>query len=174
MPVTDRVRLPVPSGALNAGEHAVRDLIEGAHLLAAHQLPALLQRAAQRLGVDAVRLYLADVQQDVLVPFVGAAGPGMDQTVGSLAVDGTLAGRCYQLVEVLVQELPAGKARLWLPLLDGSERLIMPEPRPLPRAGTPATWRSCSGSPRSSRPFPRRGRSVSTSWPGTRPDTSAA
>ncbi|MCU1692103.1 MAG: protein serine/threonine phosphatase [Frankiales bacterium] len=68
-------------------------------------------------------VYLADLQQDVLVPFVGPDGPGLDESVPPLAVDATLAGRAYQLVQVLTQYLPGGRLRLWLPLLDGSDRL---------------------------------------------------
>ena len=38
-------------------------------------------------------------------------------------MDTTLAGRAYQHVQVLTQDLPGGQRRVWLPLLDGSERL---------------------------------------------------
>ncbi len=84
MPEPDAVP-PVPAavdGLLNDGERAFDDLLSEAHLLAAHQLPDLLARHGARLGVTDVLLYLAYLQQDVLVPFVGSQGPGLDETVG--------------------------------------------------------------------------------------------
>ena len=108
---------------LNDAERAVDDLLTEAHLLAAHQLPSLLLRHGRRLGVERATTYLADLQQEVLVPFVGSDGPAADETVGALSVDGTVAGRAYQNVEVLTQVLTGGRQRVWLPLLDGSERL---------------------------------------------------
>jgi len=115
-----------PAGAgepLNSAERAVDELLDAAHLLAAHQLPELLAAHGRRLGVEGATLYLADLQQDVLVPFVGPAGPGLGQSLGPVAVEATLAGRAYQQVQVLTQDLPGGQVRVWLPLLDGSERL---------------------------------------------------
>jgi serine/threonine protein phosphatase PrpC len=114
------VRVDTP---LSGGERAVGDLLNASHLLAAHQLPDLLAAHGRRLGVDSATAYLADLQQDVLVPFVGSAGAGFDESVEPLAVDATLAGRAYQHVQVLTQDLPGGQQRMWLPLLDGSERL---------------------------------------------------
>jgi len=115
---------PVGAGEpLNSAERAVDELLDAAHLLAAHQLPELLAAHGRRLGVEGATLYLADLQQDVLVPFVGPAGPGLGQSVGPMAVEATLAGRAYQQVQVLTHELPGGQVRVWLPLLDGSERL---------------------------------------------------
>ena len=136
------VRPPLPPlGAqpLNNAERALDELLAAAHLLAPHELPGLLARHAELLGVGAATVYLADLQQDVLVPFVGPRGPGLDETVVPLGVDTTLAGRAYQLVEVLTQELVDGGVRVWLPLLDGSDRLgvltvAVPDPAALQAA----------------------------------------
>jgi len=38
-------------------------------------------------------------------------------------VDSTLAGRCFQHVEILTQNLPGGRRRVWLPIVNGTERL---------------------------------------------------
>lgn len=38
-------------------------------------------------------------------------------------MDATLAGRAYQLVQAQVQDLPGGRRQIWLPLVDGSDRL---------------------------------------------------
>ena len=112
-----------PGWELNEPERAIDELFAEAHLLAPHQLPGLLVRHAARLGVGGALVYLADLQQAVLSPLVGGDGPAVEETLTPLAVDSTLAGRAYQHVEVLTQDLPNGGVRVWLPLLDGSERL---------------------------------------------------
>ncbi len=119
---------PGPPAALvdeprSASERATDDLLTQAHLLSGHQLPAAISEYAGHLEVSNATVYLADLQQDVLVPFVGPGGPDLNETLPPLAVDTTLAGRAYQLVQVLTQDLADGRLRVWLPLLDGSERL---------------------------------------------------
>lgn len=108
---------------LTAAELAADELLDAAHLCAPHQLPALLARHGEQLGVADAVLYLADLQQEVLVPFLGSEGPALDETVVALGVDATLAGRAYQQVEVLTADLPGGRVQVWLPLLGGSDRL---------------------------------------------------
>ncbi len=107
----------------NRSERAIDDLLTRAHLLAAHQLPEVISEYASQLQVSNATVYLADLQQDVLVPFLGPDGPDLHEALPRLAVDATLAGRAYQLVQVLTQDLAGGRLRVWLPLLDGSERL---------------------------------------------------
>ncbi|MDT4919721.1 MAG: hypothetical protein QOI15_623, partial [Pseudonocardiales bacterium] len=58
--------------------------------------------------------------QSVLVPFRGAA-PAAATDV--LTIDGTIAGRSFQHMDVLTQELDRDRRRVWLPLIDGTERL---------------------------------------------------
>ncbi len=111
------------SQPLTDAERAADELLDQAHLCAPHQLPGLLARHGEQLGVAGALVYLADLQQDVLVPFLGSQGPALDEIAVALGVDATLAGRAYQQVEVLTQDLPSGRARVWLPLLDGSDRL---------------------------------------------------
>ncbi|HEU0103397.1 MAG TPA: PP2C family protein-serine/threonine phosphatase [Mycobacteriales bacterium] len=112
-----------PPEPLNRAERALDDLLTASHLLPAHALPGALADHAASLGVQGATVYLADLQQDMLVPFVGPDGPELDESVGALAVDATLAGRAYQHVQVLTQDLPGGYLRVWLPLLNGSQRL---------------------------------------------------
>ncbi len=107
----------------NRSERATDDLLTRVHLLAAHQLPEVISEYASQLQASNATIYLADLQQNVLVPFLGPDGPDLHETLPQLAVDTTLAGRAYQLVQVLTQDLAGGRLRVWLPLLDGSERL---------------------------------------------------
>lgn len=94
----------------NNGERVIEALLTAGHLLVRHELLGLLLVQGRRLGVEHSQVYLADLQQEVLVPFVGPDGPGVDQTVGPLAVDATLAGRAYQQVQVLTRTCPASRS----------------------------------------------------------------
>jgi serine/threonine protein phosphatase PrpC len=116
------------STPLNAAERAFDAMLAEAHLAAAHDLPALAQRHATVLGGHDAVIYLADLQQNVLVPFVPAAGVGHDDRVMPLGVDSTVAGRAFQHLQVLTQDVadphaPETQRRVWLPLLNGTERL---------------------------------------------------
>jgi len=134
------VQPPTCVQPLTDAERAADELLIESHLCAPHQLPGLLARHGEQLGVSGAVVYLADLQQDVLVPFLGSQGPALDAMAVALGVDATLAGRAYQQVEVLTQDLPGGRARVWLPLLDGSDRLgvlsvVLADPADLQAAG---------------------------------------
>jgi serine phosphatase RsbU (regulator of sigma subunit) len=101
-------------------ERALADLLRNAHLSGDFDLPELFADYGRALGVAPLLTYLADLQQRVLIPFVT---DGSDHHLEPLAVDSTLAGRAFQHVEMLTQPEPGGPTRLWLPLLDGTERL---------------------------------------------------
>ena len=98
-------------------------LLAAAHLAAPYQLAGLVARHAATLGADDALVYLVDLQQRVLVPFLDPGGPGVGRLVEPLDVDATLPGRAFQHVEVLTQDAADGRIRVWLPLLDGIERL---------------------------------------------------
>jgi hypothetical protein len=115
---------PVDLSVVSAGEHALGALLEAAHLAAPHDLPALISEHAAVLGARDAVAYLVDLQQLVLVPFSGPAGQGAERHLEPLAIDSTLAGRSFQHVEVVNQASAAGGGtRVWMPLLDGTERL---------------------------------------------------
>jgi serine/threonine protein phosphatase PrpC len=108
---------------MSDAERAVDALLEDAHLAAPHQLAGLIARHAATLGADDALVYLVDLQQRVLVPFLDPGGPGVGRLVESLSVDATLPGRAFQHIEVLRQDAGDGRIRVWVPLLDGIERL---------------------------------------------------
>jgi serine phosphatase RsbU (regulator of sigma subunit) len=122
---------PAPSGDVGAGlvpvsvaERVFDSLLDAAHLAAPHELPGLVSEHAVRLGaLDAVA-YLIDMQQTVLIPFHGSATQ-TDHQHEALSVDASLAGRCFQTTEVVRQRLghDAAGAMVWIPLVDGAERL---------------------------------------------------
>jgi serine/threonine protein phosphatase PrpC len=96
---------------------ALVTLLDGMRLAPPERLPAVAAAAGRSLGVQVV-IHLVDYEQRRLLPVPAQGGPGRD----ALAVDTTLAGRAFRLVETLSAEA-GGEARLWVPLLDGAERL---------------------------------------------------
>jgi serine phosphatase RsbU (regulator of sigma subunit) len=110
---------------------ALDEMLRGAHLVAPDELPALLSRAARHLNAREAVLYLVDYEQVALTPLAA------DRDV--LLVEGSLAGRVFQRVELVDLEAEPGTRRVWLPLLDGLERLgvlelVVTAPDPLDSA----------------------------------------
>jgi len=99
-------------------------LLNASHLAAPHELPGLIAAHAVKLGARDAVVYLVDLQQTVLVPFHGSATQTEHQHE-ALSVDSTLAGRCFQTTEVLIQRLghDAAGVMVWIPVLNGTERL---------------------------------------------------
>ena len=91
-------------------------LLEASHELAPDELVAAVARAGQAVGAEDVAIYLVDYEQTLLVPLPDGTGRA------PLAVDTTLAGRAFSAIAVQEAASGAGR-RLWLPLLDGAERL---------------------------------------------------
>ena len=106
-----------------AWEAATRKLTLDAQSAAPHEVPDLIQSTARSLGFGEALAYLVDLQQTVLVPFVADDDQAAHQVV-PLRVDSTVAGRAFQQSEAMTQPVVPGTAtRVWLPLLNGSERL---------------------------------------------------
>jgi len=82
-------------------------------------LPELFLRYARSMGASEACLYLADYEQRLLRPL---PRPGASPVDG-LVIDATLAGRCYRKLQVEQVVLDGGGRRVWVPVLDGSERL---------------------------------------------------
>ncbi|CAL9498934.1 hypothetical protein SUDANB95_03373 [Actinosynnema sp. ALI-1.44] len=94
-------------------------LLEGGELAPPDRLPAVAEAAAKALGVT-ITVHLVDYEQRLLRPMAFPGGP--TGPAEALEVDTTLAGRAYQQVRIFPAEGP-GAPRLWVPLLDGAERL---------------------------------------------------
>jgi len=119
---------PVGSQALEPAEAAIDALLFEAHLAGGHDLPELVARHAAHLGCDDAIVYLTDLQQLVLTPFLRAR-PGHAEHHGVLGIDSTVAGRAYQLLQLQTQDWRSDhghgpkRTRVWLPLVNGVERL---------------------------------------------------
>lgn len=121
------------SSSLAAGyEAALHELLAGTHLAAPDELPGLVLRASLQLGATDAVLYLVDYEQQTLSPMLGSDVKPRE----AQSVDGSVAGRAFQRVEPV--DVAAGaERRVWVPLLDGVERLgvlevVLPADQPVP------------------------------------------
>ena len=93
-------------------------VLEASHKAAPREVPALVRRAARHLGLGEAAVFLADLQQRILVPL---PDPELREPPGALDVDGTVAGRAYRTRRT---ETAAGAPGVgWVPLVDGIERV---------------------------------------------------
>jgi sigma-B regulation protein RsbU (phosphoserine phosphatase) len=99
-------------------------LLSGSRQAAPEDLPALITQAGKFLGADDMIVHLVDYDQVQLIPLTALDAPSPD----TMPVDGTLAGRAFTLSEVHEGATEVG-FRLWIPLLDGTERLGVLEVR---------------------------------------------
>jgi len=107
-----RQRLPA-SGPLAA----LVEVLEAAHTAPPERLAATAANAGRAMDVDVI-LHLVDHSQRRL-HCLSASGRGEQPP---LAVEGTLPGRVFQTVRILPSE-DETRPRLWVPLLDGTDRL---------------------------------------------------
>jgi hypothetical protein len=96
------------------------DLLRRTHLGGPSEMPAVIAESARGIGARDVALYLIDYEQRLLVPVTGPH----DEDGAPLSVAGTVAGRAFSTTSILRSSLAQARGqRLWLPLLDGTERL---------------------------------------------------
>ncbi|MFP5218514.1 MAG: PP2C family protein-serine/threonine phosphatase [Actinomycetes bacterium] len=96
---------------------AVAWLLAKSHLMRPGALAAAADEAVRIAGGLGCRVYLVTRDQRSLVAL---PAPNVDPDAAPMTVDGTVAGRAYRDTDVMAS---ADGARLWLPLLDGTERL---------------------------------------------------
>src|SRR4051812_14931968 len=111
---------------------ALSSLLRASHLLAPGDLASAAAAGARRMGVRDTVLYLADYEQATLLPLSGVGVPERQE----LSIEGTMAGRAFRRVQVVNSTATQGTHRLWVPLLDGVERLGVAE-LDLPAPPTP-------------------------------------
>ena len=97
----------------------LRSLLHASHLLAPDDLASTVAAHARSIGARETVIYLVDYEQATLVPLPGAGVPERQE----LAIEATMAGRAFRRVEMVSSSATGGSHRLWLPLLDGVERL---------------------------------------------------
>jgi len=98
----------------------LHELLRRSHLSTPSDLAVVVADQARSIGARDVVLYLIDYEQGALVPVPGdAVGCG-----APLSVAGTVAGRAFSSTSISHSkgDVP-GLQRLYLPLLDGTERV---------------------------------------------------
>ncbi|MGR6968283.1 PP2C family protein-serine/threonine phosphatase [Streptomyces cynarae] len=95
-------------------EHLLEELIIEAQTALPVELSDLANRCASALGLETALIYLADLQQRLLIP--------LDEALKPLPVDRSSAGWAYRTVSPRVADADDGLI-VWMPLVDGAERL---------------------------------------------------
>ncbi|MEW1773445.1 PP2C family protein-serine/threonine phosphatase [Streptomyces sp. NPDC086777] len=95
-------------------ENRLEELIIEAQTALPVELPALANRCAIALGLDAALIYLVDLQQRLLIP--------LDETLDPLPVADSMASWAYRTVSPRVADADDGLI-VWMPMVDGVERL---------------------------------------------------
>jgi hypothetical protein len=95
-------------------------LLRRTHLSAPAQLAAIVAEEARSIGATAVVLYLVDYAQTTLVPVPAPDAVGREP----LSITATVAGRAFMTTSAMQVDGEGERGRrLWLPLLDGAERI---------------------------------------------------
>lgn len=97
--------------------HVLASLLSKSHLIEPGAVAEAVSDVTVPLGVRTARIYLSDLQQRYLRPMPGETG--------ALAINTTVAGRAYRLVRIQrgADSPEDDGKRLWIPLIDGTERL---------------------------------------------------
>ena len=97
----------------------LRALLRASHHMSADEVGTAVAREATKLGARGAVVYLADYAQRSLVPVTGGAVPSRSPVV----VDGPAGGAAFRRVELVRSPGDDGATVLWVPLLDGAERV---------------------------------------------------
>ncbi len=120
MPREGQPETPLPAVTREAAVEPLQELLRRTHLSAPSDVAAVVAEQAAGMGAADVALYLVDYELATLIPLATALADDREP----LSVAGTIAGRAYSATSIL--RAPAeqpGQQQLWIPLLDGSERL---------------------------------------------------
>jgi serine/threonine protein phosphatase PrpC len=98
----------------------LHELLRRTHLSTPSDLTAVVVEQAKEAGARDVVLRVTDYEQAVLVPVPGSEVDSLEP----LSIAGTMAGRAFSASTILQAAADEpGWQRLWIPLLDGTERI---------------------------------------------------
>jgi serine phosphatase RsbU (regulator of sigma subunit) len=100
------------------GERVLGSLLDRAHLMPARLVGPLVAQEIASIGGRDVSIWLQDYDQRTLQPLSGVGLVG-ERT----PIDDSWPGRAFRSDARVEQELPEGARRLYLPMLDGSDRV---------------------------------------------------
>jgi len=109
--------IPLGRDVLANAAATLAELLDAYHTVSPEDLGALVADAAERCGASDCTLYLQDYDQEMLVPLPSNSAENMP-----LPIDSSVAGRAFA-DEQEIEEPDGTASRLWLPLLDGTDRL---------------------------------------------------
>lgn len=105
----------------------MEQLLHVSHIASPDEVPRMVAAAAAVFDGEDTLIYLADLQQRVLVPFREPSSHQNEESSQVFGVDSTVAGRAFQQMLRVTQSANARGGehctRIWLPLVDGTERL---------------------------------------------------
>lgn len=97
-------------------DEALALVLDRAHALHPDELGDVVAEAIGLLAATEVEIYIADLGQDVLLRYYGHGE-------AELEIDATMAGRAYRSLLPVSIDLDGGLSRVWMPILDGADRL---------------------------------------------------
>jgi hypothetical protein len=128
MPSTDEHAGSRPAGfraaaegqptAEGMGEALLGRLLDRAHLIPPELVGSLVAQEARAVGITEVGVFLQDYDQVHLQPLSGRGLTGQRVPIADSA-----AGRAFVSDDGVEEEQPDGSVRLYLPMLDGSDRV---------------------------------------------------
>jgi hypothetical protein len=98
---------------------ALGQLLRQSHHARPDDLAQMAMRAAPLAQATEMIIYLVDHRQRELIPLLAGDAPARD----AFMIDGTLAGRAFSTVAACASDTESGGTRLWVPLINGAERL---------------------------------------------------
>jgi hypothetical protein len=100
---------------------AFERVLADTHLTRPSDVGTALVRNLERVGAEDVVFYVPDYAQEVLVPIPAEKSP----TRAIQSIEGTMVGRAYTTTSILQSPIPegGGRMRVWVPLLDGTDRV---------------------------------------------------
>lgn len=110
------------------GRRMLNRLLAASRLVPLEALPVAIAEHVRTAGFTEVLVYVRDLQGSVL-RLLGSnapapAGTGTTGEPVELPLEGTVAGRAYQLGQILTEEAAGdGPRHWWVPMLDGTERV---------------------------------------------------
>ncbi|MGV9856056.1 PP2C family protein-serine/threonine phosphatase [Streptomyces sp. NPDC003442] len=103
------------STSAETAEQSLEELLRAAHEASPTELPLALDRYTEAMNMGRAVVFLIDLRQRLLMP--------LEEGEPRLELDHSLAGFAYRTDSVRVEEEGTGGLTVWLPLLNGAERL---------------------------------------------------
>ncbi|OEV13776.1 hypothetical protein AN218_02020 [Streptomyces nanshensis] len=109
-----------------AAARVLSELLEQSHEVAPTGIPRLVSDVCQKYGLGEVDIFVVDEGQRQLAPLTLPVDDGRR----GLSMDRSVAGLCYRTTSLRIAQDAEGQLEVWLPLLNGVERIGVLQVRP--------------------------------------------